>query len=171
MAEKASRPPAPDESGLFLPEATILIAFTNGEGESLLLPTSDHAYYGRYPTIVGFSVARRFLDLYRGIHEAISFTMNVPDTRHEAAVRLCQREAGRRDLMRLAGFTPSPGLAVRAPIVEECIVNLECELRHSIALGEYDFILGEVLMTHTDPVFNAENHNIRWASYMGWEEG
>jgi len=162
---KRSRPPGPDESGLFVPQATILIAFTDLEGEALLLPASDHAYYGRYPTIVGFSVNRRFRDLYCGIYETRSFTMNVPDKRLEGAVRLCQREMGRRDLFQRAGLTPCPSQEVKAPLIEECIVNLECELRHSLGLGEYDFLLGEVLMTHTDSVYSAENRNIRWSSY------
>ncbi len=164
---KISRPPDPDEGSLFVPQATILIAFTDLAGEALLLPAGDHAYYGRYPTIVGFSVHRRFLDLYRGIYETRSFTMNVPDKRLEAAVRLCQREMGRRDLFVRAGLTPCPSQEVRAPLIEDCIVNLECELRHSLCLGEYDFLLGEVLMAHTDTTYSAENHNIRWTSDPG----
>ena len=162
---KISRLPKPDESDLFVPQAAVLIAFTNLEGETLLLPAGDHAYYGRYPTIVGFSVHRHFRDFYRGIYETRGFSVNVPDKRLEEAVRVCQREIGCRDLFRRVGLTPCPAKEVKAPLVEECIVNVECELRHSLWVGEYDFILGEVVMTHIDPIYNAENQNILWTRY------
>ena len=56
---KTSHPPPPDEGDLFFPQATVLVAFADLEGSALLLPAIDHAFYGRYSTILGFPGLRR----------------------------------------------------------------------------------------------------------------
>ena len=162
---KTSRPPADDESALFLPSATVLVAYEDRSGCPQVLAAVDHAYYGRYPPIMGFSVPRRARPAYRDLLATRGFTLNVPDARYREHVRRCQHEVGQPQPLAVAGLTAAAAQEVRAPLVQECIVNLECAFRHALALGEYDFILGEVVMAHMDTEYNIERGNIQWTRY------
>jgi flavin reductase (DIM6/NTAB) family NADH-FMN oxidoreductase RutF len=49
-----------------------------------------------------------------------------------------------------AHLTPLPGLKVRAPLIRECPVNLECVVRQSLVLGSHVLFLAEVVALHAD---------------------
>jgi flavin reductase (DIM6/NTAB) family NADH-FMN oxidoreductase RutF len=39
---------------------------------------------------------------------------------------------------------------VKAPLIKECPVNLECRVKQVISLGSHDLFLGEVVAAHMD---------------------
>ncbi|HWU41377.1 MAG TPA: flavin reductase, partial [Candidatus Acidoferrum sp.] len=43
-----------------------------------------------------------------------------------------------------------PAMKVRAPIIQECPVNLECVVRNSLVLGSHILFLAEVVALHAD---------------------
>jgi flavin reductase (DIM6/NTAB) family NADH-FMN oxidoreductase RutF len=51
-----------------------------------------------------------------------------------------------------AGLTARPALHVAAPLVEECVANLECRLVDRFTTGDHTIFVGEVLAAWARPV-------------------
>lgn len=62
------------------------------------------------------------------------------------ATMLCGTKSGRDiDKFAEAGLTPAEAEHVGAPLVEECIVNLECRLVDQLTSGDHTIFVGEIL--------------------------
>lgn len=85
------------------------------------------------------------------IEESAAFVINIPS---EALIReadYCGVVSGRKeDKFARAGLTPAPAEKVHAPLILECPVNIECEVRQTLRLGAHDMYLGEVVAVHAD---------------------
>ena len=80
------------------------------------------------------------------IVQSQEFVINVPAEDHLEAIKLCGSRSGRDiDKFSACGFTPVPGSKVRAPLIQECAVNLECVVRHVVNAGSHDVFMGEVV--------------------------
>jgi flavin reductase (DIM6/NTAB) family NADH-FMN oxidoreductase RutF len=51
-------------------------------------------------------------------------------------------DADRFDRQKLA---PALGSRLQTPIIEECLINIECRLAHTLSLGSHHLSIGEVL--------------------------
>ncbi len=79
------------------------------------------------------------------------FVVNVARADQVRAVDLCGNASGREvDKWALAGLTPAPGSAVKAPIVAEFPVAMECRLRHTYEAGSHDLFVGEIVAVQVD---------------------
>lgn len=68
---------------------------------------------------------------YSRLAECPDFTVNVAPPDLAEAVALCGAVSGRdHDKFAECGLTVTPGRAVRAPIIEECVVHYECRTVH-----------------------------------------
>ena len=48
------------------------------------------------------------------------------------------------------GFTAQPASRVAAPLIDECPINIECVVRHQLALGAHDLYIAEIVAVHYD---------------------
>ncbi len=79
------------------------------------------------------------------------FVVNLPSAGQAREVDLCGTVSGRdEDKFALCGFTAEPAAAVDAPLIAECLVNLECRTRQVLRLGVHDAFLAEVLAVVAD---------------------
>lgn len=79
------------------------------------------------------------------------FVVNVPRADQGHAVDLCGNTSGLdTDKWALAGLTPAPGSVVKAPIVAEFPVAMECRLRHTYEAGSHDLFVGEIVAVQVD---------------------
>ena len=82
---------------------------------------------------------------HRMIRESGFFTVNIPTPDLVDALILCGTVSGREgDKFERAGLTPLDGETVKAPIVAECPVNLECRVLKVVPLGVHDMFIGRV---------------------------
>ncbi len=51
------------------------------------------------------------------------------------------------------GLTPAPGVVVKAPIVAEAPISIECRVKHVYPLGSHDMFLAEVVNVQADARF------------------
>ncbi|MCR4397610.1 MAG: flavin reductase family protein [Firmicutes bacterium] len=89
-------------------------------------------------------------------HEIISktgeFVINMPRASQVRETDYCGQVSGRRkDKWADCGFTAVPGRKVRAPLIKECPVNVECAVRNRVKVGTHDIIVAEVLAISADP--------------------
>jgi len=102
------------------------------------------------PPMVAIAVrpSRYSFDL---ILENGEFVVNLPTIHEAAAVDICGTTSGRdHDKFITTGLTPLPASRVAPPLIEQCPVNLECALRHSIKAGTHEIFIGEVLVVQVD---------------------
>ena len=101
------------------------------------------------PTIaMGLRRTRRTLELIRATGE---FTVNVPGTSQVAELDYCGIASGRKhDKFAVTGLTLVPGSVVSAPIIDECLYNVECVVSQEVVVGEYVVVFGEIVETHAD---------------------
>lgn len=97
---------------------------------------------GVRPTRYSFGLLQRYGD----------FVVNLPRASQVDILNYCGTVSGRTtDKFKTAGITPARADNVRAPIITEFPVNIECKVTNRISLGSHDLFLGEVVSVHVDP--------------------
>ena len=102
------------------------------------------------PPMVGIAV-RKERHSHRLIEESGEFVVNIPGDELLEATDHCGQVSGRdTDKFAATGLTPEPASEVKAPLIAECHVNMECKVREKLELGAHDLFLGEVVAVHVD---------------------
>ncbi len=88
---------------------------------------------------------------YNLIKQSGEFVINLPDKEHVYAMDLCGVVSGRDgDKFVRAGLSRERAHKLKAPLIRECPVNIECVVRHVYRAGSHDVFLGEVVAVHVD---------------------
>lgn len=88
---------------------------------------------------------------HRLIRQAGEFVANVPTTAMIREMDYCGvASAKNADKFAATRLTPVPAEKVKAPLIAECPVNLECRVKQSIPLGSHEIFLAEVVALHMD---------------------
>jgi flavin reductase (DIM6/NTAB) family NADH-FMN oxidoreductase RutF len=83
----------------------------------------------------------------KGIHEHLCFSVNIPTSKMAKIVDYCGIYSGKdRDKSEL--FTITRGENPKIPLIDECPVNLECTLMHTLDLGSHTLIIGEIIQSY-----------------------
>ncbi len=95
------------------------------------------------------------------IQKSGEFVVNVPDIDTVDATELCGVMSGRQgNKFEKAGLTPIEGLKVKAPIILECPLNIECRVVKTVTLGSHDLFIGEIVAVQADSKILGEKKNI-----------
>jgi flavin reductase (DIM6/NTAB) family NADH-FMN oxidoreductase RutF len=79
------------------------------------------------------------------IAQSGEFVINVPSGRQMRATDLCGMKSGEDvDKFELTGLTAGAASTVKAPLILECPVNIECSVRQALELGSHTMFLAEV---------------------------
>jgi flavin reductase (DIM6/NTAB) family NADH-FMN oxidoreductase RutF len=85
----------------------------------------------------------------KGILENRAFSVNIPSCGQVAEADYCGIASGARvDKVAACGFTIFRGGVSGAPLIEECPVNLECRVEHTLNLGTHVLVVGRIEETH-----------------------
>ncbi len=85
------------------------------------------------------------------------FVVNLPTTTTLKEMDFCGSVSGSRlDKFSMTRLTPLPAEKIKAPLIKECPVNLECQVKQSLSLGSHDLFLGQVVAAHVDPEIQDE---------------
>lgn len=83
----------------------------------------------------------------KGIQEHGTFSVNVPSADLVKKVDYCGIYSG-KDKDKSQIFKTFYGVLETAPLIEECPVNLECKVKHTLDLGSHILYIGEIVETH-----------------------
>ena len=87
----------------------------------------------------------------RLVNAAREFVVNVPRAGQLEQVDLAGVWSGaEHDKFEELGLTARPAVAVAAPLIEECPINIECVVRHQLALGAHDLYIAEIVAVQYD---------------------
>ena len=102
------------------------------------------------PPMVGVSVrpTRRSNKL---IKDGGEFIINIPSTKWLKETDYCGfTSVTDTDKFLTVGFTAVAGEKVKAPLIRECPLNLECAVKQIVPLGSHDLFIAEVVAAHAD---------------------
>lgn len=86
---------------------------------------------------------------YDIIKKAGEFVVNLTAERNLKITDFCGTKSGRDfDKFETLGLTPLPGKIVKAPLIKECPINLECVVKQSHLLGSHEMFMAEIVAVH-----------------------
>ena len=139
-----------ETNALLVPAPVILLSSVGEAGSPNIMGVSWASVVCATPPLVSVALRAERLS-YSFIRESGEFVLNIPPASLLRAVDFCGTVSGQdMDKFAKAGFTPVPALKVRAPVIEECPVNLECVVRQSLVLGSHVLFLAEVVALRAD---------------------
>lgn len=103
------------------------------------------------------------------------FVINIPDEKLVFAADFCGTKSGKEvDKFKEAGLTKEKAQIVKAPLIKECPINIECKLKEIKKLGSHDMFIGEIVAVNADDEYVRDNGNINYGkanllTYMGQE--
>lgn len=112
------------------------------------------------PPMLSISVRpeRHSYDLIRNSGE---FVVNVPSVRQARATDWCGVVSGRKEnKFAKTGLTPGKALVVRPPIVQECPLNIECQVRQTLKLGSHVMFVAEVVAIQVSKELMTRNNRL-----------
>ncbi len=82
----------------------------------------------------------------KGIRENGVFSVNVASAELAAETDYCGLVSGttKADKVKACNFTIFYGELKNAPLIEQCPVNLECKVVHTLALGSHTLVVGQI---------------------------
>lgn len=132
------------------PIPAFMVSCADKEGNSDIITISYGGIVSAVPPMVYISV-RDTRYSYPMLKESNEFVINIPGEDLAKETDICGITTGRKvDKWELCGLTKEAGEIVKAPMIKECPVNMECVTRHVIHLGSHDIFLAEVVATHAE---------------------
>lgn len=128
-----------------IPAPVVLVTCRDAAGNDNIITLAWVGVVNSAPPMLGISI-RPSRHSHGMIVQSGEFGVNLPSAAQLPLADRCGTISGRNtDKFRATGFTPLAGTAIKAPLIAECPVNLECVVRQRIHLGTHDLFLGEVL--------------------------
>jgi len=126
----------------------VILATSQSGGKSNIITLAWHCPLSSKPPLVGISVGKT-----RFSHSLISdgrdFVISIPTEGMTDKVLLIGDKSGKDvDKFSETGLTAVKGDVVKAPIIKECPINIECKLVAELDVGDHTLFVGEVVATH-----------------------
>lgn len=125
----------------------VVWAVAENEGRRSICPLGWKMRTSHAPPMVAISVApgRYTHDL---IARSGAFVLAWPGRDLAEATLFCGTHSGRdTDKFAHTGLTPLPAKHVNAPIIRECVANLECRVAGQFTSGDHSIFVGEIVAT------------------------
>ncbi|MDO8690923.1 MAG: flavin reductase family protein [Dehalococcoidia bacterium] len=133
------------------PTPLVLVSCVDEAGNSNILTIAWAGVVASDPPMVSFSMRRGKLS-YRMLKSTGEFVINVPTAGLVKEMDYCGTASGKNvDKWKESGLTPLPATKVKAPLIAECPISLECVVRHTLHLGTHDCFIAEIVASHVDP--------------------
>jgi flavin reductase (DIM6/NTAB) family NADH-FMN oxidoreductase RutF len=137
-------------ANLMYPCPVTLVTCRDSEGRDNIIAIAWIGVLSTKPPLIGIGLNKSRYSTPM-IEESDEFVVNIPDEKHLAEADWCGCASGRSyDKWEMAGLTREPALKVKAPLIKECPVNIECVVREKLDIGDYRIFVGEVVESHVE---------------------
>ncbi|MFC1947078.1 flavin reductase family protein [Chloroflexota bacterium] len=138
MAKKELEP-----SRLMYPRPTLLVG-ANINGKANIMAVGGGGVANAEPPMIAVPIRHHQYTL-EGIKQNSTFSVNTPSADMVKETDYCGIVSGRTaDKVKDCGFHIFYGNLGTAPLIEQCPINLECEVVNILNLGTHSFVIGEV---------------------------
>lgn len=153
--------------GSVVPRPIAFVTTRDAEGRHNAAPFSFFNVFSADPAIVVLGIEKRnsgpLKDTVRIIRETREFVVNLVSEEIAERMNICAVDFPEgTDELTEAHLTAAPAVVVRAPLIQESPVNMECRLMEELRFGperSRSLVLGEVLYFHIrDDAVNPRGH-------------
>ncbi|MFC1918814.1 flavin reductase family protein [Chloroflexota bacterium] len=129
------------------PTPTLLVG-ANVDGKPNFLAVAWGGIANSTPPMVSVALQRhRYTN--KGIKQNGVFSVNIPSVDLLRETDYCGIVSGAKvNKVEACKFTIFYGKLEGAPLIEQCPINLECEVVHTLGLGSHELIIGKIDETH-----------------------
>jgi flavin reductase (DIM6/NTAB) family NADH-FMN oxidoreductase RutF len=131
-----------------LVESVVLIGTESDDKKPNFLACSWHSRVNQKPPQWGIAIDKRRYSL-NWIKRNMAFSINYPGKELVAATDFCGMYSGNK-VDKSTLFTVFHGTVNGAPMIEECMVNIELEVKKIIEQESDCLIIGEIINTYSD---------------------
>lgn len=141
---------------MLYPLPVVLVSVAGRDGRYNLLTVAWAGTVCTNPPMVSISVRPERYS-YPILRESGEFVINLTTRELAYATDYCGVKSGRDvEKFRELGLTPLSGTKVRAPLLGESPVNIECKVTRMMPLGSHHMFLAEVMAVHADEKYMDE---------------
>lgn len=136
-------------STILFPVPAVLVTSCLEGNEPNIITIAWTGIMNSEPPVVYISVRPEGRYSYWLIKESGEYVINIPSADQARLVDYCGIVSGKDvNKFKETGLTAVPATNVKAPLIAECPVNLECKVRQVISLGSHDVFISDVLALH-----------------------
>lgn len=141
---------------MLYPLPVVMVSVADKDGHNNIITIAWAGTVCSNPPMVSISVRPERYS-YDIIKETKEFVINLTTKDLTYATDYCGVKSGRDvDKFKEMGLTALPGKEVKAPLIAESPVNIECKVTQVIPLGSHDMFLAEVVAVHVDEKYMDE---------------
>lgn len=143
---------------MLYPLPVVMVSAADKEGRDDIITVAWAGTVCTNPPMVSISIRPERYS-YHMIRETGEFVINLTTEELAFATDYCGVKSGRDvDKFKEMGLTPIPASEVKAPMIKESPVNIECKVRQILPLGSHDMFLADVVAVHADEKYMDEKH-------------
>lgn len=143
---------------MLYPVPAVMVSLADREGKSNIITVAWAGTVCTNPPMLSISVRPERYS-YGILKDTGEFVVNLTTEHLARATDFCGVKSGRDvDKFRELGLTEESAEFVRAPLIGESPVNLECRVTKVEELGSHHLFLAEVLAVHADETYLDENN-------------
>ncbi len=145
------------------PMRHFLITCGDIEEKSNIIAVSFCMPVSKEPPLIACAIGRKTCSCEL-IQNTREFIVNVPSKRLKQKIYYCGYHSGYQvDKFKETGLTPQRARRVKAPIIDECVAHMECQLRHEMETGGKILFIGEVVDAYADEAIVKGERKIEYA--------
>jgi flavin reductase (DIM6/NTAB) family NADH-FMN oxidoreductase RutF len=133
-----------------LPEPTVLVTVKTEDKSPNIITIAWTGVFSYNPSVVYIAVhpARYSNSMLK---ESREYVINIPSESLAKIADYCGIVSGKNvNKFEETGLTPIPANIVKAPLIKECTVNIECKVKDILNYGSHDIFVGEIVAIHYD---------------------
>lgn len=141
---------------MLYPLPVVMVSIADKNGKSNIITIAWAGTICTNPPMVSISVRPERYS-YQILKETKEFVINLTTKDLVFATDYCGVKSGRDvDKFKDLGLTPIPAQQLKAPMIAESPVNIECRVREIIPLGSHDMFMADVVAVHADEKYMDE---------------
>ncbi|MCD5390998.1 flavin reductase family protein [candidate division NPL-UPA2 bacterium] len=127
------------------PEPVVLVTSVDEKGKPNIIALGWSMPTSFEPPMLAISVGKTRYS-HKLISEGKEFVLAFPQEGMKDEVLYCGTHSGRKvDKFKETGLTAQPAKEVRPPLMEECLVNMECKVVGELDTGDHTIFAGRIV--------------------------
>ena len=142
---------------MLYPLPVVMVSMADRNGKNNIITIAWAGTVCTNPPMVSISVRPERYS-HHILKETGEFVINLTTRSLAFATDFCGVKSGRdTDKFKELGLTPTAASEIKAPMIKESPVNLECRVCEVLPLGSHDMFLAEVAAVHVEESYMDEN--------------
>lgn len=143
---------------MLYPLPAVMVSVADRDGRNNIITIAWVGTICSDPPMVSISVRPERYS-YSILKDTGEFVINLTTKELAFATDYCGVKSGRDvDKFKEMKLTPIPASEVKAPLIAESPVNIECRVRESMPLGSHEMFIADVVAVHADRKYMDDNN-------------